>query len=62
MDEVEEPWDDSDEFWASKTGYERIEALEQMRLEACGNDPQLLKVERVFRVGQFPNDDEIPGE
>jgi len=64
MDQVEEeqPWDDSDDFWASKTGRERIEALEQMRLEACGNDPNLLKVQRVFRVGRFPEDEETPGE
>ncbi len=62
QDEEEQPWDESDEYWASKTGRERIEALEQMRLEACGNDPNLLKVQRVLRICRFPEDEETPLE
>jgi hypothetical protein len=57
-EKLEETWDDSDEYWASKTGNERIEAVEKLRRQVWGDDPEIFKVQKVVHFGRFPEDEE----
>ncbi len=47
-------FEDSDEkdYWLSKTPYERLEALEQMRQIVYGYDPATTRLQRIFEVAQ----------
>jgi hypothetical protein len=47
-------FEDSDEkgYWLSKTPYERLEALEQMRQIVYGYNPATTRLQRVFEVAQ----------
>jgi hypothetical protein len=47
-------YEESDEkhYWAQKTPYERLEALEQMRQILYGYDPATTRLQRVLTVTQ----------
>jgi hypothetical protein len=50
---LHEPADDRS-FWLSKTPYERLAAVEQMRQIIYGYDPSTTRLQRFFEVAQRP--------
>ena len=51
---VSSAFDESDEksYWLSKTGAERLQAVELMRQIIYGYDPSTTRLQRIFEVAQ----------
>jgi len=47
---LEEADNDEVEFWLSKTPYERLDALETLRLIFYGYDPATTRLQRVLEI------------